>query len=86
MESAWHYRYRASVSACVGRRQQGQPVETVERSWKAQYRLHDTFRRLASRKERRVAAVAVARELAGFIWAEMVAEPASSARSQQAAA
>lgn len=86
VESAWHYRYRPSVSACVRRRQQGQPVETIQRSWKAQYRLHDTFRRLGSRKQRQVAAVAVARELAGFIWAEMVAEAACSAGNRQAAA
>jgi len=68
------------------RRQQGHPAETVARSWKAQYRLHDKFWRVASRKQRRIAAVAVARELTGFIWAEMVAEAASSATSEQGVA
>jgi len=86
VESAWHYRYRASVSVCLRRRQRGQSVETIARSWKAQYRLHNKFWRLASRKERRIAAVAVARELAGFVWAEMVAQPTCSATSEQVAA
>jgi transposase len=86
VQSAWHYPYRPGVSVCIRRRRQGRPVETIARSWKAQYRLHHTFWRLASRKDRRIAAVAVARELAGFIWAEMVAEPGASARSEEAAA
>jgi transposase len=42
------------------------------RSWKAQQRLHATYRKLTARgKPAGVAAVAVARELAGFVWAEM---------------
>lgn len=86
VESAWHYRHRPRSSTYVRRRQEGQPLETIARSWKAQYRLHHTFWRLASRKDRCIAAVAVARELAGFIWAEMVAEPVCSARSEEAAA
>ena len=86
VESAWHYRHRPSVGLSLGRRQQGQPAETVARSWKAQYRLHDKFWRVASRKETKVAAVAVARELAGFIWAEMVAQEACCATTEQVAA
>ena len=38
-------------------------------AWKAQKRLHKKYRRMIARgKVRQVAVVAVARELAGFIW------------------
>jgi len=56
------------------RRQDGLPRETVARSWRAQLRLCSRFRRLAARKESKtIVATAIARELAGFLWAEMVA-------------
>lgn len=43
-------------------------------SWSAQQRLCARFRRLSARKTNRsVVAVAIARELAGFLWAEMTA-------------
>jgi hypothetical protein len=46
----------------------------VARAWKAQLRLCGRFRRLAARKHtRQVVVIAVARELAGFLWAEMTA-------------
>ena len=48
---------------------------TVARSWAAQQRLCGKFRTLAARKDSKsVVNAAVARELAGFVWAEMVAE------------
>ena len=50
------------------------PTEVIARAWNAQVRLCGRFRRLAARKDRRtVVATAVARELAGFVWAEMTA-------------
>ena len=38
-------------------------------AWKAQERLHKRFRQLCARKKSVVAATAIARELAGFVWA-----------------
>ena len=74
VESAWAYQYRAAATLELRRRQHGLPPETVARAWKAQLRLCGRFRRLAARKHtRQVAVVAVARELAGFLWAEMTA-------------
>jgi hypothetical protein len=65
-------RYRAAATLELRRRQHGLPPETVARAWTAQLRLCGRFRRLAARKHtRQVAVVAVARELAGFLWAEM---------------
>jgi ligand-binding sensor domain-containing protein len=46
----------------------------VARAWAAQLRLSARFRALAARKNTKsIVAAAIARELAGFLWAEMVA-------------
>ncbi|MGO8859913.1 MAG: hypothetical protein ACLQRH_03965 [Acidimicrobiales bacterium] len=59
----------------IKERQQGVPPETVARSWAAQVRLSRRFRQLDAHKNVRSAvAAAIARELAGFRWAEMGAE------------
>lgn len=71
VQAAWNYRHPPRVSHALKRRQEGQPAEVVARSWKAQHRLHKLFKRLEYRKNSRIAAVAVARELVGFLWAEM---------------
>jgi hypothetical protein len=56
------------------RRQEGVPSDVVTRAWSAQLRLCGRFRRLSARKgSRNVVVTAVARELAGFLWAEMTA-------------
>jgi transposase len=72
VEAAWAYQYPARVSAELRRRHERLAPDVVARAWAAQIRLCGRFRRLAARKERRtVVATAVARELAGFLWAEM---------------
>jgi transposase len=74
VESAWAYQYRAAVTLELRRRQHGLPPEVIARAWTAQLRLCGRFRRLAARKHiRQVVVIAVARELAGFLWAEMTA-------------
>jgi transposase len=74
IESAWAYQHHASVGTTLRKRQEGVAAATVARSWAAQLRLCRRFHYLASRKNiRSVVAAAVARELAGFLWAEMVA-------------
>lgn len=71
-EAAWAYRFRPRIGVGLRRRQDGLPPATVARSWKAQQRLHATYARLTGRgKPDGVAVTAVARELAGFVWAEM---------------
>jgi transposase len=72
IESAWAYQHRASLGAALRRRQDGVEAATAARSWTAQQRLCARFRRLSARKNsRNIVAVAIARELAGFLWAEM---------------
>ena len=52
----------------------GSPTRGGGRAWNAQLRLCGRFRHLAARKNTKsVVAAAIARELAGFLWAEMAA-------------
>jgi len=71
VESAWAYRARPQVGVTLTRRQHGVHPDTVARAWIAQQRLTTKFRRLDARKNnRKVVVTAIARELAGFLWAE----------------
>lgn len=74
VESAWAYQHHPAVGVGLRRRQDGLPQEVVSRAWTAQLRLCGRFRRLAARKtSKNVVVTAIARELAGFLWAEMTA-------------
>jgi transposase len=74
VESAWAYQHRPGVGAELARRQQGLDPAVVARAWAAQQRLSGRFRALAARKNTKsIVAAAIARELAGFLWAEMTA-------------
>jgi transposase len=68
-EAAWNYARCAKHSAALLARQKDRPAHEVAYAQRAQRRLHRRFEALAARKERSVAATAVARELAGFVWA-----------------
>ena len=75
VESAWQYQHRPSIGVTIARRHKGLPPATVARSWAAQQRLCARFRRLDAHKtSRNIVAVAIARELAGFLWTEMTAD------------
>jgi transposase len=70
VEAAWAYQYRAAVSPVIARRQSGVPKPILDIAWKAQLRLCARFQRLARRGlHRNKIVVAIARELAGFVWA-----------------
>lgn len=69
-EAAWSYRMRPSVGAGLRRRQAGQSEAVKEIAWKAQHRLHATYRRMLGKgKPSQKVVTAVGRELVGFIWA-----------------
>jgi transposase len=75
VESAWAYQHRPSVGSALRHRQEGLPPAVTARAWNAQTRLCGRFRRMsATKNSRSVVAAAIARELAGFLWAEMTAE------------
>jgi transposase len=70
VEAAWHYRHRPSLRSSIQKRRVGQPAPVVAIARAADLRLHQKFQRLIARGKRSTeAAVAVARELAGFVWA-----------------
>lgn len=69
VQAAWSYQYRPAVGAGLRKRQQGASPGVIGQAWKAQHRLYKLFHRIAFRRPRPVAAVAVARELVGFVWA-----------------
>jgi len=70
VESAWHYRWAPGLSKVMKKRRAGLPAEILTIVRKADHRLHKKYVRMVSKgKSNKVAAVAVARELAGFIWA-----------------
>lgn len=71
VEAAWNYRHRPAVSAYIQQRRKGQPAAVLAIADRAQLRLHKRYFRLKEgyRKHPNVVAVAVARELVGFIWA-----------------
>ncbi len=77
VEAAWHYRRPPAIGLELRRRREGQPGWVIALSDKAQQRLHRRFWRLLMRNHKPPgkAVVAVARELAGFIWAALSHEP-----------
>lgn len=70
VEIAWQYVHNPRVSPIIAKRHEGLPDAVIEIAWKAQLRLSGKFKRLLARKVLKTkAVVAVARELAGFVWA-----------------
>jgi transposase len=70
IEAAWCYRFPARVSRELLLRQEEQPKPIRDIAWKAQVRLCARYRKLArTGKPANVVTAAIARELAGFIWA-----------------
>jgi transposase len=74
VEAAWHYLREPRIGVTLANRQQGQPAHVLQIAWRAQHRLYRLQHRLRERrKPGNVATVAVARELACFLWAAAVA-------------
>jgi transposase len=79
VETAWHYQHRPAIGAPLARRRRGQPGRVIAIADKAQQRLCRCFRKLAAaHKPTPQIAVAIARELAGFVWAALQPEPATA--------
>jgi transposase len=70
VEAAWHYARPPRIGVTLRNRQTGLPDHILQIAGRAQHRLHHLHRRLRARgKPGNVATVAVARELACFLWA-----------------
>ena len=79
VETAWHYQHRPGIGVALAKRRKGQPGRVVAIADKAQQRLCRRFRRLADQhKPAPKIVVAIARELAGFLWAAL--QPAVPAK------
>jgi transposase len=69
IEAAWNYRFPARVSHALQVRQENQSATIRAIAWRAQLRLSYRYRRLKARGlQHNKICVALARELAGFIW------------------
>jgi transposase len=70
IESAWTYQHSSVSGKTIRNRRKGLPAEVLEIARQCDKRLHQKFRRMSNRgKNRQKIAVAVSRELAGFVWA-----------------
>ena len=73
IEGAWHYTKNTLPGKRLVQRRQSSPLYAIDTADKALHRLHKKyFRLLFKGKHQNVAVTAVARELAGFIWAVQV--------------
>lgn len=78
VEAAWSAQRRPSFGPDFRRRVAGQDPATVQYVMQAQERLHRRYWRMVQRgKPTQVATVAIARELAGFVWGLMSGRTAS---------
>jgi transposase len=70
VEAAQHYRKQPAITQTLARRQHGQDPRVIEIAWRAQRRLYQRWQHLhyERKKPAGVVAIAVARELAGFLW------------------
>jgi transposase len=75
VEAAWHYLPRPSAGPTIAARRAGQPDHVLQIALRAERRLHRLYQRLRQRgKPGNLTTVAVARELACFLWAAAVAD------------
>ena len=76
VEAAWHYQHGPRVGVNLTRRRQDQPPRVIAIAEKAQQRLCRRFRNhAAAHKPAPKIAVAIARELVGFLWAVLQPVP-----------
>ncbi|MGZ4200741.1 MAG: IS110 family RNA-guided transposase [Thermoleophilaceae bacterium] len=74
VEAAWHYAREPRIGIALKTRQHEAPDHVLQIAWRAQLRLHRLHHRLRDRgKPHNLATIAVARELAGFLWAAATA-------------
>jgi transposase len=75
-EAAWNQTNKPGRSDRLRKQRRSQSAEVVAISKKAEQRLNRKFWKIAVRKDRNTAAIAVAREMAGFVWALLTLEMA----------
>jgi transposase len=81
VEAAWTYRHPARKTAVLQRRAERAPEVVQDIAWKAQKRLCARYHTMQARGKLKVqTCTAIARELAGFIWAigQVMPQPAAN--------
>jgi transposase len=80
-EAAQHARHAPSLSDKLKQRQKHVAQPVIELAWRAQLRLHARYRHLCGRLGAPKAIMAIARELAGCVWAvgQVLAETSAAA-------
>jgi len=69
VEGAWTYKHHARITPPLIKRQRDLPKSICQISWKAQLRLCARYRKMVARKKpNNVVVIAIARELAAFMW------------------
>jgi transposase len=86
VEAAWHYRHRPAVGVKLRQRRRGQPAAMIALADRAQQRLYGRYGRLVlgRGKPPTKAVAAMARELAGFVWAALYLYPQQRAVEAEA--
>lgn len=70
VEAAWSYRYSPAIRRKMGERIAGLPTEIQSIAWTAQNRLNRKYKSMMHKgKHKGCIVTAIARELAGFVWA-----------------
>jgi transposase len=69
IEAAWNYRFPPRITVPLQKRQEQQLPAVRAIAWRAQLRLNHRYRQLSARGvQHNKVCVAIARELAGFVW------------------
>lgn len=72
IEAAWHHRCKPRITGPLLKRREGQPARILALADRAQERLHGRYLRMSGRgKEHNKTVTAMARELAGYLWAAL---------------
>ncbi len=79
VEAEYHYRRGPVVGEALEHRQRGHPPEMIHISWRTQRRLNARWGQLKDtrRKPDGIVAVAIARELTAYCWADRHLDPSS---------
>ena len=79
VEAAWNQQHKPAVGLLLRRRREGQPSWAIRQADRAMRRLHTKYARMLHRgKPRGTIAVAIARELAGFVLLTLQTSAAAS--------
>ena len=69
VEGAQSYKHAANISTEMQKRQEDLPKSVIDIAWQAQLRLCRRYKRLMHKgKHRNMVVIAIAREMAAFIW------------------